>query len=108
MPSEFGSVLQALLRQRGLSVRRLAADLHVEPPTLWGIIAGRRPVPPKRIAEIAVALGLQASERRRFEEAARLTQCPLEVRQLVDRLRAENKRLRAELARARPAGGGRR
>ncbi len=98
VPSDFGALLLKLLGERGLSLRRLAKEsLKVEPPTLSGLVAGRRPVPRARIDQMVSALGLKGDQRRQFEEVALLTHAPVEIRALVAQLRAENDRLRAKL-----------
>jgi hypothetical protein len=74
--SEFGVLLETLLKERGLSARKFATIAKVSKSPIHLLLTGAKPVPAKRIDAWADALGLEGETRDRFVEEAWLTHCP--------------------------------
>jgi hypothetical protein len=97
MPSRpqtpFGDYLDALLQQRGLSVRAFGKLVGVGVSSVSA--AKRRAFDPARIEPWADALGLRGAERARYVKLALLTRTPPPIVALIDRLERQLARSQA-------------
>jgi transcriptional regulator with XRE-family HTH domain len=90
--SPFGCLVNKLLADRGLSQRAFATKVGLKQPHVAQLIGGRWPMPEARIATWIEALSLTGPEAEEFRIEALLTRCPMEIRELVVRLRGSQKK----------------
>lgn len=89
--TEFPLSIKTVLLRQGQSQRQFALQVGVDPTFLNHVIKGKKLIPVRRIDDWANKLDLHGDELEAFLEAAYLSHTPVFIRNLIEKLRRDQR-----------------